>query len=402
MLGDQFTLFALPWLVIELSRDPLALAAVFALSSLPRVLLLPLIGPLVDGRAPDRILLWSKAVNTVLLCALAFAVAGGQPPLSLIYLLALCMGICGAFAVPCSAALLPQVVARDNLLAANKTIMALSQAALLAGPLAAGAIVALCARTPAAPVSSKTGLFWVFAFDAISFAVSALAVSRLKNVRQAPSPQAGQQGLWHAAARLWSDRELRTCVVYWIACIACLGGPIQVGLPVLASEAHGFGPAAYGTMLAAQGAGALGGMLLSGVGASPAVSFGTRLLLIDAAIAVFVVLLGLAGSAWQMAALLFVIGALNGTVQVKIFTWAQLRTPPDMLGRASSLFMLMLMAAGTLSCAIAGWALQYVAPHSLFLLAAAGLALVIALTWLGTRLGTIVEHSDAGLSRRLS
>jgi hypothetical protein len=39
MLGDQFTLLALPWLVMGLSRDPLVLGTVLALSSLPRAIL---------------------------------------------------------------------------------------------------------------------------------------------------------------------------------------------------------------------------------------------------------------------------------------------------------------------------------------------------------------------------
>ena len=41
MLGDQFTLLALPWLVMSLSNDPLVLGTVLALGSLPRAVSSP-------------------------------------------------------------------------------------------------------------------------------------------------------------------------------------------------------------------------------------------------------------------------------------------------------------------------------------------------------------------------
>ena len=48
MLGDQFTLLALPWLVMSLSNDPLVLGTVLALGSLPRALFILVGGALVE------------------------------------------------------------------------------------------------------------------------------------------------------------------------------------------------------------------------------------------------------------------------------------------------------------------------------------------------------------------
>lgn len=59
-LGDQFTLIALPWLVLKLTGDPLALGLVIALMGIPRALLILFGGALVDRYSPKRVLMLTK------------------------------------------------------------------------------------------------------------------------------------------------------------------------------------------------------------------------------------------------------------------------------------------------------------------------------------------------------
>src|SRR5213076_202893 len=66
-LGDQFTMIALPWLVLQLTRDPLALGMMVALLGVPRDVLILFGGALVDRHSAKRILMLTKHVNTVLL-----------------------------------------------------------------------------------------------------------------------------------------------------------------------------------------------------------------------------------------------------------------------------------------------------------------------------------------------
>src|SRR5690349_17376118 len=71
MTGDQFTLIALPWLVLELSGDPLALGVVIALMGIPRAVFILVGGAVVDRHSPQRVMMWSKHASTVLLGLLA-------------------------------------------------------------------------------------------------------------------------------------------------------------------------------------------------------------------------------------------------------------------------------------------------------------------------------------------
>ena len=71
MLGDQFTLIALPWLVLQMTGDTLVLGTVLALVSVPRALFILIGGALVDRHSPKQVLMITKYVNLVLLAVLA-------------------------------------------------------------------------------------------------------------------------------------------------------------------------------------------------------------------------------------------------------------------------------------------------------------------------------------------
>ncbi len=98
MLGDQFTLLALPWLVLDLSHDPLVLGTVLALGSLPRAVFILVGGALVDRHSPRTVLLLARCVSVVLLATLAALTAGGGITLPAVYALALAIGLATASA----------------------------------------------------------------------------------------------------------------------------------------------------------------------------------------------------------------------------------------------------------------------------------------------------------------
>ncbi|MFZ2524396.1 MAG: hypothetical protein WAW87_03685, partial [Candidatus Ferrigenium altingense] len=54
MLGDQFTLIALPWLVLKMTEDTLALGLALALTGVPRALFMLIGGALVDRYSAKR------------------------------------------------------------------------------------------------------------------------------------------------------------------------------------------------------------------------------------------------------------------------------------------------------------------------------------------------------------
>jgi MFS family permease len=110
MLGDQFTLVALPWLVLRLTGDPLALGGVLAAMGIPRAVFILVGGALVDRHSPTRILSLAKLANAALLLALAGLGALGVLTAGLTGALALGIGLVTAFSYPAGSAILPQAL----------------------------------------------------------------------------------------------------------------------------------------------------------------------------------------------------------------------------------------------------------------------------------------------------
>src|SRR5215468_5554311 len=65
LLGDQFYLIALPWLVLQLTGSALALGTVLALASIPRALFMLIGGAFVDRYSPRSVMFASNFARLV-------------------------------------------------------------------------------------------------------------------------------------------------------------------------------------------------------------------------------------------------------------------------------------------------------------------------------------------------
>lgn len=399
MLGDQFTLLALPWLVLKMTGDTRILGIVLALVSVPRAVFILVGGAIVDRYSPYRVLMLTKFVNTALLATLSALVFSGTLTLPLVYALALGLGVSSAFSIPAATSMLPGVVRPEQLGAANGVMLGLRQLSMFLGPLLGGLLIALWGDGGGAVADAK-GIAAAFALDALSFALSAWTQSRIRapGTRQVPPGQAAPvwRSIGEGLAHIGRDPELRTCFIYWAAVAVLILGPLHIALPVMASSQAALGASALGLMIGAHGAGTLAGMVVSGRGWRPRVgTLGLTLLAADVLIGLLFVPLGRITAAWQGVTLLFVIGALGGFLQVAIFTWMQQRVPRALLGRTMSLFMFIFMGLVPMAAAATGWVMRDIPLHALF--AGCGLALVaLALAAVGTPLRRVRDTLPAG------
>lgn len=399
-LGDQFTMIALPWLVLQLTRDPLALGMMVALLGLPRAVLILFGGALVDRHSPKRVLMLTKHVNTVLLGLLAALVLSGRASLPLVTLLAVVLSLASAFSIPAGTSMLPQALTREQLAQANAMMMAVRQLTMLAGPLLAGLLFAL-AGDGSAGMGDARGLGLAFAFDAFSFALSAWTLARVRPLAMAapaPAREPVLRAVGAGLATVWRDLALRTAFLYWGLCACVIGSVMQVALPLLASERL-HGAAALGLLMGAHGTGALAGMALSGiVGRRRLGNLGLTLLLVDGLVGVLLMPLGLVTASWQGMLINMAIGVLGGYVQVAVFTWIQQRVAPAMLGRMMSIFMFIFMGLAPLAAAAAGWLATVVSLPALFVGAGLCLSVAALAAWMFTPMAQMADArpADAG------
>src|SRR6185295_7977927 len=71
ILGDQFAFIATPWLVLQLTHDPLVLGTVLALEGVPRAIFILIGGAITDRFSPRTIMLISDIARMLLTALMA-------------------------------------------------------------------------------------------------------------------------------------------------------------------------------------------------------------------------------------------------------------------------------------------------------------------------------------------
>ena len=150
LLGDQFYLVALPWLVLQLTGSALALGTIMALASIPRAVFMLLGGAFVDRYSPRSVMIASNAARFVLVALLSVLVLTNTIQMWMLYVLALAFGLADAFYFPAQTAIVPQVLQQDQLQAGNTFVQGTAQLSLFLGPVLAGALIALLGHGAAA------------------------------------------------------------------------------------------------------------------------------------------------------------------------------------------------------------------------------------------------------------
>lgn len=367
LLGDQFYLIALPWLVLRLTGSALAIGTVLAVAAIPRALFMLLGGALSDRFSPRDVVLTSTLVRCALVSLLATLTLTGAITPWMLYGFALLFGLADAFFFPAQNAILPQLVPTQKLQIANMLMQGTAQISLFVGPLAAGGFIAALDR--GGHRANLFGLGLAFAIDAASFAVAALSVwfihvRRADNGFEEPSePTSMLRSIRDGLLYAWRDSALRTLFLLIAAVNLLVNGPLAVGIPVLAHDRLPGGAAAFGTIMSAFGGGSLLGTLAAGTLPKPAPRWmGSSLLLVTSVLGIGLALLGTATSTPLAALIAGGMGMANGYVVILFMTWLQTRTPAAMLGRTMSLLMVAALGLNPLSNAVAGVASGFSVP----------------------------------------
>jgi len=381
-IGDTFTLVALPWLVLKISHDPAAVGFTALLQALPRAAFMFVGGAVVDRSSPRRILLISRAWNAAFVAALAILVVGGAIQMWEVYVISLGIGLSTAFVYPAGSAILPQLVEKEHLQAANGAIMGMRQVAMVAGPLLAGPLVAANITTTSDHrFADSGGMGLAFSIDAVSFIFSLVSLYfiRIHSDYHPPKPEGGiLADVWKGLTGVWSDLQLRSFILYVAIVSFFVGGPVGVGLPVLADERL-HSAKAFGFLMGAYGIGMLVGNGLSVFATRFARGhLGLMILTLDTVAGLLFAAFSQTQAIWYGTTLLFIVGSFAGIGQVALMSWIQRRVPQAMMGRTMSVLFFTFLGVGPISSALAGVILKFITLTQLF--AGAGIALsVIAL-----------------------
>src|SRR5215217_220120 len=359
LLGDQFYMIALPWLVLQLTGSALALGTVMALAGIPRAVFVLVGGAFVDRFSPRSVMIASNFARLVLVVLLSALVLTNTIRIEMLYAFALAFGLADSFYFPGQSAIIPQLLSEDQLQAGNTFVQGTAQLSLFLGPVLAGVLIALLGHAATADRASSTaGIGIAFGIDALSFVASLLCLY-LMRTPNLPKHVGEQQNVIESikvgVAYLWSQTILRVFFLLMIAMNFLVLGPLVVGIPLLAATRLAEGAAAFGIVMSAFGGGALLGIILSNV--LPPLKpkhFGTMLLLITSCLGIGIALMPLFSSTAVVSVIMLLMGVTNGYVNINFFTWLQKRIPQELMGRVMSLIFFSSIGLAPVSNALAG------------------------------------------------
>jgi MFS family permease len=388
LLGDQFAMIALPWLVLQLTGDPLALGMVLALTGIPRAVFMLVGGAVADRFSHRMVMLVTDLARLVLLAFLTLMVLTGSIQLWTLYTFALAIGTASGFFIPASNAILPTLVKSQDLAAGNSISQGTAQLSQFIGPSLAGGVIAwfahrLGASAAAAGSPGLEGIALALGIDALTFAVSVVTLWLMSSGKSDPAAATSPAERMADAIRagvdyLWSDPLLRLMFILIAAANFFSTGPLLVGIPVLANNRLPEGAMAFGMIMSAYAAGNLSGILAAGALPKPD-GQKMRIFVVGLFVAFGLALasFGWLVNTWLAVGVMLLTGLGNGYLAITMITALQHRTPVAMLGRLMSLVMVASYGLVPLSQALAGalskWNLSmlfFLSGAAMFLLAA--------------------------------
>jgi MFS family permease len=326
LLGDGIFLIAIAWESYILWNAPAALSIVGIGMAVPTVIFL-LAGGIVSDRYDRRlVMMWADGVRACAVAVLAGLVIGDALRFWELVALVAVYGSGTAFFTPAFEAVVPDLLPRRDLPAANSLDQFVRPIALrLAGPLLGGVLVSV-------------GAGLAFGVDAASFAASLAAVAAIRPCRPARDETnasalvAVKEGLRFIRGRVWLWGTLAAAAIAYLAFL----GPTEVLLPYVVKNELGASAGTLGLVFAAGGLGAVGSAVWTGRRGHPrrdiSFMYGTWTIA-TLAVAGY----GLATAAWQLMLACLVFNALETAGTIVWATVKQRHVPSSMLGRVSSL-----------------------------------------------------------------
>ncbi len=380
LLGDQFYVVALPWLVFQLTGSMLAFGTILMMEGIPRAVFMLFGGVFADRFSPRRMMIVTNIARLALTCAVTLLVLTNTVQLWMLYVIALLFGIADAFFQPAAMAMIPMLTDEQGLQASNATWQGTTLAVQSVGPAIAGVIVKVF------------GMVFSFAFDALTFLFTSVTLSMMRLPKEKNDKPKERRSMiaeiGEAFRFVLDDPLLKPFMGIVLAINFLFAGPMIVGPTALAKDRFAEGSVALGAMLSAFGIGALLGMLAGGT-LHPR-RLGVVSMSVIGMAGVGVMLVGYAPTLVVACLLMALVGACTGFVNVLLITWLQRQIAKEMMGRMMSLVALAGVGLAPISNAIAG----ALADHNLltmFLLAGGLLVLTCLVSLLNPQVRNMRE-----------
>ena len=342
-IGTWMETIAVGAILARDTKKAAALGLAAAASFVPMALLAPVGGLISDRVHRKKFLLGTLAFDLFLAVVLAVLIATDHRSPALLSGVLFLEGCSAALSLPNRQAIMPDLVPKEDLLAAVALGSASWNGGRIVGPLLAGLLI------------SATSPAWAVSANAASFAFMLVAAFFI----QLPQPKRSAladsvrsriaEGL--DAVRTVPDNRLALML---IAILATTAGPFIGLIPIVAQNVFGGGPKTISLFVTAQGAGAVVGVLTAAsiaerIGRKQAIAWAFAI------ISVALILYGRAPTTAVATGGLVIIGACYFTIMTGCQGLLQRNTPSEKRARVLAIFSVALGGPYAVAVTVAGF-----------------------------------------------
>ena len=359
-LGDAFQYVALMWFAV-VAGGPLGVLAVRLADSIPALAFGFHGGVVADRWDRRRTMIGADLVRFAVLVPVAVLGLSGDLPLWTLVIAAFLLEAAMSYFAPAYGALLPTLVERRNVQAANGLVRATTETLSVLGWASAGALLTFL------PISA------FFAINAVSFLISAALLTGVRT-RRANRAAAAAPRVREGFLALRPLPALATAVVVLGVGVTISSGTWMVGVPTLVRETLGRGPGSFSLLAAGYALGSTVAGIFLARRTVERKALGSLL-----AWCVYLPaysLFAFGGSFATALAGAVLSGTAQGSAWILVNSDAQERVPDQLLGRVMGLIALTHRGAHATGLLFVSPLFAILAPRSVFAAAAVALPLV--------------------------
>ncbi len=321
-MGDVVYAIALGFWILAKTGSTALMGTLMAVSTLPRILVSPFAGVLVDRSDRKWLLVAMDVIRGVFVVLIGIGAYAGFIQVWMVFAAGIIIGLCGAFFTPAVSSSLPDIVPRDKIVQANSAYSLIYTGSGILGNSAGGFLFQILG----APL--------MFLFNGLSYLFSSITLVfvRIPRIVHRRAPQHFFADLKDGLALSWKMRGLRFLLL--VAAVLNFFSVMGIFLVLpLFQKTPALGPGRYGIAIACFAIGSLVGYLASAsIKFAPSSRFGIFMacfsimsvsMIIFALIRIFPLMLGFAGIG----------GVVNAILNSFISATVQMVVPQDMRGK---------------------------------------------------------------------
>lgn len=367
-LLNQFYLVLQVSAIMKSAGSVVLLSSVMTAMAIPRIIMLPICGYLMDKIGAVKIL--RGGIYSLIFTLLSYFVFSRLNLIHTnhIFLFAILFGGISAAIAPTLYAMVPLLSSDGNLQRTNSILQTANQAALLSGPALAGIVI----KT----IDERTYLLMAAMAIVSSALSSAMGVHESEKRNNGGGQNVGQPPRVSYAA-VFRTPDLILMLLFSAVLNLCIIGPQQIGYPIVAGEYLTGGIDRYPMLLSVNGLGALGGSFFVGRLKRYENTLAIQLLLWCALLLGFV--WGAFGSAASEPIILgaaFCAGLIFGTINVLFMTALQQMTPNTLIGSVMGIQFLCSVGLQPVSYTLTGLFLNHMPINGLYLISGGSIVFI--------------------------